>query len=146
MENKQIPVAWVSEKELTELLTCNGMSIWAESPNVWGTPNNEDPEQLVPLFKYHARTPRDTSEHDKEIIEKLKDKIDQLEWENKGIAEWRDEYVKLREKCAHITEENTKLKDMMAHLMCIVSEEVYATPKLVNAARSASFLLQEFNS
>lgn len=141
----QTPVAWVSEKELTELLTCNGMSIWAESPNVWGTPNNEDPEQLVPLFKYQVRTPRDTSEHDKEIIERLENKIDQLEWENKGIAEWRDEYVKMRDKCTHIAEENAKLKSMLAHLMRIASEEFAATPKLVNAARSASFLLQEFN-
>lgn len=130
MENKQTPVAWVSEKELTELLTCNGMSIWAESPNVWGTPNNEDPEQLVPLFKYQVRTPRDTAEHDKELIEKLENKIDQLEWENKGIAEWRDEYVKMKEQrdeyrvkynetysalddCAR---ENIKLRDLDQYL------------------------------
>lgn len=142
MENKQKPVAWVSEEELAELLNCNGMSIWVESPNVW---QDVESQQLIPLFKYHARTPRDTSEHDKEIIEKLENKIDRLEWENKGMAEWRDEYVKMREKCTHIVEENTKLKDMLAHLTRISSEEVAATPKLINAARCASFLLQEFN-
>lgn len=127
MENYK-PVAWVSEKELSELLNCNGMSIWAESPNVW---QDVESEQLIPLFRYRSRTPRVTSEHDKEIIEKLENKIDRLEWENKGIAEWRGEYLKIR--------------DMLAHLMRIAADEFAATPRLINAARSASFLLKEFD-
>jgi len=39
------PVAWVLESELTELLFCNGMSIFADSPKIWF---DEVPEHLVP--------------------------------------------------------------------------------------------------
>lgn len=31
-------------------------------------------------------------------IEKLENRIDRLEWENVGIAEWRAEYVKMKEQ------------------------------------------------
>lgn len=43
------PVAWVKEDELNDLSSCNGRSIWAESPSIWF---DEVPEHLVPVYKH----------------------------------------------------------------------------------------------
>ncbi len=43
------PVAWLVQGELTDLVSCNGMSIWAESPSAWF---DEKPAHLVPVFKH----------------------------------------------------------------------------------------------
>ena len=63
----------------------------------------------------------------------------------KGIYMNPNDFDYMVERFKKISEENTKLKDMLTHLMQIANEEVYVTPKLINAARSASFLLREFN-
>ena len=42
------PVAWVRENELADLLSCNGRSIWAESPTIVC---DEVPEHLVPVYR-----------------------------------------------------------------------------------------------
>jgi len=45
------PVAWLSRVGLLELARCNGMSIWAESPEIW-PPSVEatPPTSLVPVY------------------------------------------------------------------------------------------------
>jgi len=69
------PVAWVKASELIDLLSCNGMSIWAESPSVWF---DEVPEHLIPVFRQSPGTNAIKSDYN-ELMQAAKLAFDALQ-------------------------------------------------------------------
>jgi hypothetical protein len=79
------------------LLTGSGI----ESPDVVSTPETTTPESdeyRVALYAWiAANAPGGWIDELRKERDELLEKVDRLEWENKGIDEWRDEYVVVKQ-------------------------------------------------
>jgi hypothetical protein len=66
-----VPVAWVKENELAELLACNHRRLWADSPRIWAPYDVSSPSADMKLVALYRDLPPDHAAVMRQALEAL---------------------------------------------------------------------------